>query len=309
MYWEQGVGLDELQRLLSVKIILVLSNIFFISSTLSKIYSTSAQVTKGIKEERLCIWGFILLFVQAEKLLQNNRYLPLWEDAVPKKRGKKKSNQKPKNPLPGAPSWRLFRSQNSVRETEKKTNKQTVWNSPPKNGVAVEMNAAFATNDSILIYALCISSAASPVVFQLWSSRVKKLTALQMKFCSPVPGCDCPCQPVFASLWDSHRLVPISALGICIRLWNAQGHREWIPTNVLKTPGALRAFRDFIKWLVQIRRCLCEPPLAAAAAAWGIETRFRGVTQCFVLDSTKGKKSSVIGEGWIPALSEITVEN
>lgn len=37
--------------------------------------------------------------------------------------------------------------------------------------------------------------------------------------------------------------------------------------------------------------------------------RFRRVAQCFVLDSTKVKKSSVIGEGWIPALSEITVED
>lgn len=103
MYSEKGVGLDELQRLLSVKIILVLSNIFFISSTLSKIYSTSAQVTKGIKEERLCIWGFILLFVQAEKLLQNNRYLSLWEDAVPKKRGKKKTTKNQRTPYQEPP--------------------------------------------------------------------------------------------------------------------------------------------------------------------------------------------------------------
>lgn len=55
--------------------------------------------------------------------------------------------------------------QNSVREPEKQTN--FVLKSPPRNGVAVGMAAAFATNDSILIPALCISSPTPPAVFQL----------------------------------------------------------------------------------------------------------------------------------------------
>lgn len=159
------------------------------------------------------------------------------------------------------------------------------------------MNAAFATNDSILIYALCISSTVFPIVFQLSSSKVKKLTALQMKFCFPIPDCNCFWQPVFAYLEDSHRLISILALRVCIRLLNVRGRREWIPINILKTRWVLRAFRDFINWLVQIWRYLSEPPLAATATALRIETRFRRVTYRFVPGSTKWKKTSVIGKG------------
>lgn len=117
----------------------------------------------------------------------------------------------------------------------------------------MERNAAFATNDSILIYALCISSTVFPIVFQLSNSKVKKLTALQMKLCFPIPDCSCFWQPVFAYLGDSHRLISILALRICIRLLNVQGRSEWIRINILKTRWVLRVFRDFLNWLVQIR--------------------------------------------------------
>lgn len=175
---------------------------------------------------------------------------------------------------PEDPWWRFFRSQNSPRESQE-INCLKLFS---QEWVAVEMNAAFATNDGNLIYALCISSALFPIVFQLSSSKVKKLTALQMKFCFPIPDCNCFWQPVFAYCRDSHRLISILALRICIRLLNVQGHSEWIPIDILKTLWVLRAFRDFINWLVQIRRNFSEPPLAATATALWTETRFRRVT-------------------------------
>lgn len=122
----------------------------------------------------------------------------------------------------------------------------------------VEMSVAFAADDSIVIYALGISSTLFPIVFQPSNCKVKKLTALQMKFCFPIPNCNCFWQSVFAYLWDSHRLISILALRTCIRLLNVQGRSEWIPINVLKTLWVLRVFSDFINWLVQIRRYLSD---------------------------------------------------
>ena len=156
------------------------------------------------------------------------------------------------------------------------------------------MNAAFATNDSILIYALCISATVFSVVFQLSNTKVKKLTALQMKFCFPIPNCNCFWQPLFACLWDSHRLISILTLRICIRLLNVQGRSEWIPVNILKTLWVSRAWKDFINWLVQIGRYLGEPPLAANATALRTKTRFRRVTYCFVPGTTNRRKTSIM---------------
>lgn len=83
--YSEQVGLGELQRLLSTKIILFLSDFFFIPLTLSKIYSSS---TKAVKEKKF-IWGFVVLFVQAQNLVRINRYLLMWKKATGKLREKK----------------------------------------------------------------------------------------------------------------------------------------------------------------------------------------------------------------------------
>lgn len=103
MYSEKEVGLGELQGLLSTKIILFLSDFFSSHQPCQKhIQHLQKQLRK--KKKRLLIWGFVLLFVQAQKLVQINRYLPSW---------KKTTGKKPENPW-----WRLFRFQNSLRESQ-----------------------------------------------------------------------------------------------------------------------------------------------------------------------------------------------
>lgn len=71
------------------------------------------------------------------------------------RREEKKNPTKNQTTPPRSPLIKIVQiSELCQRNWKKNKNKKVVWNSPSKNGVAVEMSAAFATNDSILIYAL-----------------------------------------------------------------------------------------------------------------------------------------------------------
>lgn len=278
-------------------------------------YSSSTQVTKGMKkgDKILCIWRFILLFVQAEKLAQNNRYIPLWEDAGSKKRGKRNKTEKNPTTTKQTKQPKTSNKQNQPQYSsgvmnivqmsefcQRKWKKpQTVLNPPPRNGVAVEMTAAFATNGNILIYAPWISSVTSPVAFQLWICRVKKLTGEVLLAISwlwlPLAAFACP----------SLALTGISSLPGTQDLHQAIKCTRTLWVNTYQYPKGTWGPES----LQELHKLACADVEIPQWATFGSccsnlrnEMRFRRVTQCFVRDSTKGKKSSVIGEGWIPAV-------
>lgn len=119
---------------------------------------------KGNKQnQELFICGFIFQCWSTEARTNQQVF-----GSVEKKQwlGWEKRNRKP--------WWRLFRSQNSPRELQERNCLKI--SSQAWNGSGSE--TADAANDGVLIYALCISSAVFPVVFQLSNSKVTKLTAL-----------------------------------------------------------------------------------------------------------------------------------
>lgn len=196
-----------------------------------------------------------------------------------RREGKETKQKIPKNILKKQTRSPLMKIvQNSVREPKKNPIK-FVLNSPPRNAVAVEMAAAFATNDSILIPALCISS---PCCIPAVSSRSKNeelcrgVLLAQSWLCLPVSGTHTDQLPPWH--WDFHQLIK------CTRaLWVNTYHGP-------KDTWGSGSFRDFINF-VQIRRHLSEPPLAATAIAWGAETSFRRVTQCLFSILQRGRRA------------------